>query len=451
MAHRSKRPVAEPARGPAATGRVGPAAPASAGSATRPRRWRRRTSSPTCVRARLADRCRDAGLAPPPPRVRRRGRDGLDAEAWRRLAPGRGVASTTSARGPRSRASPAGCRPRTSVERGFVDLARDSALLTLGLSARAPSGSRSSPGSSRRGSGSASPARRRSSRGPGWTRLDYRRLLAEAERAGGGGRSEHGVERAPAARRQGEPIETAGARRGKRLTHDRPRRRPGRASASTPGRRSAGSARTSPARSSSATSARRRWPASSAAASRRLAGPLSPILYMRTAAYASRIATTSAIGRLVFLRPLELRPWSSGVADDLRRAVRPDAAAVARRLRPRRRRPGGCRGRLEGVATLPDLREALGGRRHDEAVAETLDRLDRLPTSWPRRRSLAEPLRRELQSADPAERRRPATAMRASGWTRPTSARAWHHLPRDRRDLVARRPRRWPPAAMRTR
>src|SRR5262245_43147375 len=46
---------------------------------------------------------------------------------------------------------------------------------------------------------------------------------------------------------------------------------------------------------------------------RRLAGPLSPIIYMRTEDYVEPYVDPERIGRLVFLRPLRLHVWHSGV------------------------------------------------------------------------------------------------------------------------------------------
>src|SRR6476660_5579182 len=45
----------------------------------------------------------------------------------------------------------------------------------------------------------------------------------------------------------------------------------------------------------------------------RLAGPLSPIVYMRTADYVEPYTDFERTGRLVLLRPLALGPWHSGV------------------------------------------------------------------------------------------------------------------------------------------
>ena len=45
----------------------------------------------------------------------------------------------------------------------------------------------------------------------------------------------------------------------------------------------------------------------------RLAGPLTPLLYMRTVDFTEPYTDYENIGRLVFLQPLALRPWFSGV------------------------------------------------------------------------------------------------------------------------------------------
>src|SRR5262245_45390935 len=45
---------------------------------------------------------------------------------------------------------------------------------------------------------------------------------------------------------------------------------------------------------------------------RRLAGPMSPLVYMRTAEYVEPYTDHERTGRLVFLRPLLLHPWHAG-------------------------------------------------------------------------------------------------------------------------------------------
>src|SRR3954469_18418646 len=41
----------------------------------------------------------------------------------------------------------------------------------------------------------------------------------------------------------------------------------------------------------------------------RLAGPLSPVIYMRTPDYVEPYTDHEAVGRLIFLRPLGVQPW----------------------------------------------------------------------------------------------------------------------------------------------
>src|ERR1700756_1385904 len=45
---------------------------------------------------------------------------------------------------------------------------------------------------------------------------------------------------------------------------------------------------------------------------RRLAGPFTPITYLRTADYREPYTDYARIGRLVLLRPQEVQPWHSG-------------------------------------------------------------------------------------------------------------------------------------------
>ena len=60
----------------------------------------------------------------------------------------------------------------------------------------------------------------------------------------------------------------------------------------------------------------------------RLAGPTAPILYCRTAAYQEPYRDYEPVGRLVFLKSRELRPWFSGVANVYVAPVRCDTRSV---------------------------------------------------------------------------------------------------------------------------
>jgi hypothetical protein len=165
----------------------------------------------------------------------------------------------------------------------------------------------------------------------------------------------------------------------------------------------------------------------------RLAGPLAPILYSRTAAYREPYRDYEPIGRLVFLRPHELRPWFSGVADVYVASVRCDAGRVTVGFLPAHVEPGCAEALLEGVTSLAELRDALGGRLHDEAVAETRAGLERLNAELAQTEVLAEPLRQRLQSRIRTQAEAARQWMHRHGLDESDLCTAWHHLPRERR------------------
>jgi hypothetical protein len=165
----------------------------------------------------------------------------------------------------------------------------------------------------------------------------------------------------------------------------------------------------------------------------RLAGPLTPLLYMRTAAFREPYTDHEDTGRLVFLRPSSLSPWHAGIEGVLvARATRPvepgsvgyvpggvELAAVAARA-----------GEMRGAA---DLREELGGRRYDERVAAERARLGGLVRQLAESERWAEPLRRLLQSGSASDRQRLRDAMAREGVTEHDLCAAFHHVPRERR------------------
>jgi hypothetical protein len=169
---------------------------------------------------------------------------------------------------------------------------------------------------------------------------------------------------------------------------------------------------------------------------RRLAGPYTPITYLRTAAYEEPYTDHEAIGRLVFLRPLCLHPWHSGVPSIyVARATRTGDPATIGFV------PGGLplaevARRVAEAADVAGLREVLGGRHHDAEVADTLGRLDRLTADLAETETVAGPLRLDLQSADPRRRDRAVAAMSRVGLDEADLCAAWHHLSRDRRGFM---------------
>jgi hypothetical protein len=169
---------------------------------------------------------------------------------------------------------------------------------------------------------------------------------------------------------------------------------------------------------------------------RRLAGPTSPILYLRTSAYEEPYVDYERTGRLAFLQPQRLGPWHSGVSQVFVASADHLVDSVTVGFVPGNV-PLELAGRmLADVRDIESLREAFGGSRYDEGRAESLECLDSLERECARAERLAEPIRRALQSGQ----RRPAEEARA--WmercqiTDHDLCAAWHHLPPERRQLL---------------
>lgn len=141
-----------------------------------------RRAEPELVRARFADRCRDAGLEPLLPEEFDARTDGLDAETWDRLALLIGTLDLEAVRS--ALAVLATARPLVDlVSAAFAGLARETPLLTLELLRQSPLRVEelarrfiAELGGAVRGE-SPQVSRQR------LARLDYGQLLAEAERA----------------------------------------------------------------------------------------------------------------------------------------------------------------------------------------------------------------------------------------------------------------------------
>ena len=86
----------------------------------------------------------------------------------------------------------------------------------------------------------------------------------------------------------------------------------------------------------------------------RLAGPLAPILYSRTAAFQEPYQDYDPVGRLVFLKPHELRPWFSGIANVYVAPLPCDAASVTVGFLPAHVDPGCAEALLAEVASVLD-------------------------------------------------------------------------------------------------
>lgn len=169
----------------------------------------------------------------------------------------------------------------------------------------------------------------------------------------------------------------------------------------------------------------------------RLAGPLSPIVYTRTAEFAEPYTDYEQTGRLVILRGRELGVWHSGLPHIYVARAQPGVDFAAVGFVPGDMLLSQAARRADGVTNVRDLREALGGRAHDDAAAETLVQLDRLAGELATTERSADPLRKALQSSDRPTRERARSEMARVGLNESDLCTAWHHLPRDRRGEIA--------------
>lgn len=169
---------------------------------------------------------------------------------------------------------------------------------------------------------------------------------------------------------------------------------------------------------------------------RRLAGPFTPITYLRTQRYVEPYTDFGGIGRLIVLQPLRLHVWHSGIAHIyIARADVFDTAAQIGFV------PGDvsltdAAEMAQPMRALSDWRDALGGVVFDDAIGDTLDRLDRLNATHAESERMAEPLRRRLQSSTSSDRKKIREAMQRLGLTESDLCAAWHHLPAERREFL---------------
>jgi hypothetical protein len=168
----------------------------------------------------------------------------------------------------------------------------------------------------------------------------------------------------------------------------------------------------------------------------RLAGPLSPITYLRTAAFTEPYVDHEATGRIIVIRPLALRPWHAGVPHVFVSRAAPGIDRTVVGFVPGGLDLEAVGRRAAGMRSTAELREELGGAVYDDLRAAELARLDRLGEELDATEAAAAPLRRRLQSRDAGERRRARDVMAAAGLSEDDLCAAWHHLPRARREAV---------------
>jgi len=169
---------------------------------------------------------------------------------------------------------------------------------------------------------------------------------------------------------------------------------------------------------------------------KRLAGPVTPITYMRTAAYQEPYTDYERIGRLVFLQPLQLQPWYSGVSDIyVALASRlPDVETIA--FVPGTLPLAKAEQLSRDIVNHHEWREVLGGRAYDDILTDSLERLNTLNQTLQDSEKQALPLRRALQSSQRDIRLRARDTMQQLGLTESDLCTAWHHIAPERRIVI---------------
>ncbi len=134
------------------------------------------------LHARLADHYRDLELVPPEAAEFERTASDLDVEGWRRLAVAVATLDDTGLRAALAARAP-WMDVSAQVQSGFLELARDIAPMTVALMRQSTLRAEEFARNFACASGLGSSGKAASSLARGCMRLDYKRLLAEAEQA----------------------------------------------------------------------------------------------------------------------------------------------------------------------------------------------------------------------------------------------------------------------------
>jgi hypothetical protein len=168
----------------------------------------------------------------------------------------------------------------------------------------------------------------------------------------------------------------------------------------------------------------------------RLAGPTSPVTYLRTAGYREPFVEHGHFGRVAVLPCAGAAVWHAGIAEvfvaDAEARFEPRAMALV---------PDADLAALAREAAMMrdarELREHLGGAAHDDWRAATADRLRGFGRELAEVEARFAPLRRAFQAPDRERRRRARDQMAALGLTEDDLCTAWHHIAPARRAELA--------------
>ena len=165
----------------------------------------------------------------------------------------------------------------------------------------------------------------------------------------------------------------------------------------------------------------------------RLAGPMTPITYLRTADYIEPYTDYGHIGRIVLLQPATLRPWHSGVRNIyISKANRmPEKDTMA--FIPSSWTLQKAAAALIDVTNANELREVFGANEYTEQLNKTLASLHQLNSDHQTCEKHAWRLRLAFQTGSSKTKQQLREQLLREGLDEADLCVAWHHLSEARR------------------
>jgi hypothetical protein len=165
----------------------------------------------------------------------------------------------------------------------------------------------------------------------------------------------------------------------------------------------------------------------------RLAGPLTPITYMRTERYEEPYTDYDSIGRIAILQPRGLSPWHSGVPSIyIARSFRlPAPESVA--FIPGHLQLEHAARILRGVQNANEAREAMRAFDYDDALIATRGLVRALLKEMKTVEAYAEPLRRRLKAINTQSSDWAKEVMTNFSISEADLCCAWNHISKERR------------------
>ena len=169
---------------------------------------------------------------------------------------------------------------------------------------------------------------------------------------------------------------------------------------------------------------------------RRLAGPLSPVTYVRTSAYREPYVDEENTARLVVLPSSSLPLWHSGQKDIYLLPADIAISNLQLALAPGDVPRSEIDHRLQDACSTMEAREALGGQIYDEYIHEHREHIHKLLKERSAQESFSSRLRRQFQSGCAEEQARIREWLLRHDLSENDLTAAFHHVPRKKRNIL---------------